>query len=147
MYFVGLNSNKTFRSVAVDIVLSVNGKAPVWREETSIRLSDDADYWYLWPRMINDLKNQTGELIDLYDGAEFSGQNLDILETLVGKQLLDLSSKEEEWEVHVGTQTHLVKKEIYKKLIKRELQLKLAKLLFIVGLAKEQSEMVICLGD
>jgi hypothetical protein len=133
--------------VAVDIVLSVNGEVPTWREETSIRLSDDADYWYLWPRMISHLKNQTGELIDLYDDAEFSGPSLDILETLISKQLLDLSGESEEWEVHTGTQLHPVKKEIHKKLIRKDLQLKLKKLLFIVRLAKAQSEMIICLGD
>ncbi len=136
-----------FHSVAVCIVLSVSGKAPVWREETSIRFDEDADYRYLWPRMIAEIKDQTGELIDLYDGAEFSGPNLDILETLIGKQLLDLSSEKEEWKIHIGTQTHPVKQERYKKLVKKDLQLKLEKFLYIVQLAKEKSEAVICIGD
>ncbi len=132
--------------MALDIVLSVNRKASVWNEATSIQL-DAAEYCYLWPSMINDIKNRTGKIIDLYDDAKFSGHDLDALETLISKQLLDLSSEKQEWEVHTGTQTHPVKREIYKKLIRKDLQLKLEKFLFIVRLAKEQSEMVICLGD
>jgi hypothetical protein len=134
--------------MAVNIVLSVNGKAPIWREDTSIWLDDDAEYWYLWPRMIEAIRNQTGELIDLYDNATFSGQNLTILELAIQEQLNELSNENRtEWDIHVGTQTLAVKKEIYKKLVKKDLQFKLEKLLHIVYLAKATAEQVICLGD
>jgi hypothetical protein len=134
--------------MALDIVLSVNGKAPEWREETSVSFNADADYWYLWPTMIRDIKNQTGKLLDLYDDAKFSGQELISLEQVLEKQLVDLASeKPKEWDVHVGTQTHPIKKDIYKKLVKKDLQLKLEKFLFIVRLAKEEFETVICIGD
>lgn len=135
--------------MALDIVLTVNGKAPEYNPETSISFeSGAADYWYLWPTMIKEIKSKTGELIDLYDKAEFSGDNLDKVEKIVLNHLEQLKTiNETEWEVHTGTELQPVKREKYKILNKQELEEKLHCLLRIVQLAKQSNEKVICIGD
>src|SRR6266567_574246 len=64
--------------MGLDIVLTSNGQVPEYNPDNSISFEGGAaDYWYLWPTMIKEIKNETGELIDLYDDAEFTGDNLD----------------------------------------------------------------------
>ncbi|WP_028982082.1 hypothetical protein [Sporocytophaga myxococcoides] len=131
------------------IVLSVGGRAPIFNPETSISLKGgDADYWYLWPTMIKEIKEETGELIDLYDDAEFSGDNLPKVEEIVIRQLEKLKQKKEkEWQVHIGTQIEPVKQEIFKSLIKKDLERKLRHFLKIMEQARLTNEKVICIGD
>jgi K+ transporter len=134
--------------MAVDIVLSVNGKMPKFNPETSILFEDDADYWYLWSSMIKEIKTATGELIDLYGNAEFFGNNLSKVEKIVFNQLEELKQiKETQWEVCVGTQTKPIKKEIFKTLIKKDIEEKLQRFLSIIRQAKQTGEKVICCGD
>jgi hypothetical protein len=135
--------------MALDIVLTVNGQVPQYDPETSISFEGGAaDYWYLWPTMINEIKNKTGELIDLYDDAESSGDNLDKIETIVLHQLDELrKKKDKEWNVHIGTELQPIKKEIYRTLVKKDLEEKLQRLLTIVKQAKQKNEKVICIGD
>ena len=47
------------------IVLTVNGEPPEYIPETSISFDEHpADYCYLWPTLIREIKDRTGELID-----------------------------------------------------------------------------------
>ena len=135
--------------MALDIVLTINGQAPKHNPETSISFEGGAaDYWYLWPTMISEINNKTGELIDLYDNAEFSGDNLDKVERIVLHQLEELrKKKDKEWSVHTGTELQPIKKEIYRTLIKKDLENKLQHLLTIVRQARQTNEKVICIGD
>lgn len=135
--------------MALDIVLTLNGQVPEYRPETSISFEgEDADYWYLWSAMIQKIKNETGELIDLYDDAEFSGENLIKIEKIVISELEDIRNKKEKsWEIHTGTQIKPIKKEIFKTLIKKELEEKLSRLLIIIRLAIKTNEKILCMGD
>ena len=135
--------------MSLNIVLSKNGEAPEWNGDTSISFSGgSADYWYLWSTLIKEIRNETGQLIDLYDDAEFSGDNLNKVERLIIKQIQELKDeKEEKWEIHIGTEFGHIKKEIYKTLVKEELISKLEKFLAIIQQAKENNEKVICIGD
>jgi hypothetical protein len=135
--------------MALDIVLTVGGQTPRYNSETSISFEGGAaDYWYLWPTMIKEIQNKTGELIDLYDDAEFSGDNLEKVAEIVLNQLEKLKQKKDkEWEVHTGAELQPIKKEIYRTLIKKDLEDKLQRLLIIVQQAKQDNEKVICIGD
>ena len=135
--------------MALDIVLSIGGKARQWNDDTSISFEGgEADYWYLWPTLIAEVKKATGQLIDLYDDAMFSGDDLDRVEGLTLIALQQLASiKNERWQVHTGTQTHPVREEIYRTLVKKDLRQKLEKLVSMLRLAKERGEKVICIGD
>jgi len=133
----------------LDIVLSVNSEAAIWNEHTSISFGgNDADYSFLWPTMIQEIKNQTGELLDLYDDAEFSGDDLPKLESIIIRYIEYLRGRKEAiWDVSIGTQLGPVKNEIFRPLVKTDLVNKLEKFLHTVRLAKERKEKIICLGD
>src|SRR6266567_8502082 len=74
--------------MGLDIVLTSNGQVPEYNPDNSISFEGGAaDYWYLWPTMIKEIKNETGELIDLYDDAEFTGDNLDKIEKIISGQV------------------------------------------------------------
>lgn len=135
--------------MALDIVLTVNGQAPDYNLKTSIFFEGGAaDYWYLWPKMIKEIKNKTEQLIDLYDDAEFSGDELGKVERIVLNQLEELKHKKDKnWEVHTGTELQPKKREIYKTLTKKDLEEKLQFLLKIVRLAKQTNEKILCIGD
>jgi hypothetical protein len=135
--------------MALTIMLTVNGQKAKIHSGPSVSFDgNDADYWYLWSTMIKEIENKTGELIDLYDDAEFSGENLHELEAIVAKHVANLKNKKEtEWDVHTGTALLPVKKEIYKTLSKKDLEAKLKAFLAIVRQAIAKNEKVICIGD
>ena len=135
--------------MALDIFITLNGKVPKWNEATSLSFdSESADYWYLWSTMLKEIKDQTGEMLDLYEDAELSGENLTKVERILLKQLKELKAmKEKQWEVHTGTEIIPIQREVYKTLIKKDLVGKLERFLVIVQLAIEKKEKVMCTGD
>ncbi|UUC45187.1 hypothetical protein [Flavobacterium cerinum] len=135
--------------MAISILLTTNKTITKHNEHRSFYFEDSgADYWYLWPTMIKEINNKTGELIDLYQDAEFSGSHLTIFKTTVAKHLAVINSKKEKsWEVYIGTQMHPVKQDIYKTLVKKEIAEKLEKLLQMIDLAIKSEEKIICIGD
>ena len=134
--------------MALDIILSANRQVPEWNADASVSFGAGADYWFLWPTLIKEIKDATGELIDLYGDAEFFGDNLKKVERLIIKQIHELKNKKEDkWEVHTGTEFQPVKKEIYRTLVKKDLEDKLEKFLLIVRQAIEKDEKIICIGD
>lgn len=135
--------------MALDIVLTVNGEAPEWTAETSISLEDlKADYAYLCHTLIENLKNKTGQLLDPYDNAQFSGKNLHILNELIREELEDVQRlTQNERQIHVGTQLSPTKKELYDTLHKNDLVAKLTKFLKMTDLAIANNEKIVCMGD
>lgn len=75
--------------MALNINITINGKISYNDQYASISFEDDADYWYLWDALIQKVKSETGQLIDLYDDAIFAGNNLiklrDAIYTELGK--------------------------------------------------------------
>ena len=135
--------------MALNLVLSENHKAPIWREQTSIVFEDEgADYWFLYGSMIEEIKQHTGEVLDLYDDAHFSGQKLAQLNRIVLKTVAKIQTvPEQEWQVHLGTQTQPEHKELYRTLTKKYLLQKLNKFAFMIDLAMKKGEMIIGIGD
>ncbi|MCD8433593.1 hypothetical protein LNJ05_12550 [Tenacibaculum finnmarkense genomovar ulcerans] len=136
--------------MAVDIVLTVNGKEPEYIEETSIRFDDEdsnGDFWFLQP-FFEKLRTKTSETIDLYDDCIFENDNLLKLKTELIIEINRLNSESvDKWGIHTGTQIHPVKKEIHKPVIKKELLKKMEKWLMITNLAIERDEKLIGIGD
>ncbi len=64
-------------------------------------LEDDGYYWFLWP-LFEKLHQSTGELIDLYGGAVFSGEKLADLERFVREARDLIAHQPERWRVHVA---------------------------------------------
>lgn len=133
--------------MAVDIVLTVNGKEPEYNEETSIGFDDEGDYWFLQP-FFETLRTKTSETIDLYDDCIFENKNLQKLKTelVIEIDRLKLDSKNK-WDVHTGTQTRPIKKVIYKPVIKDDLIKKMEKWLMITNLAIDRNEKIVGIGD
>ena len=105
--------------MAVDIILSANRRVSEWNADTCVSFRSDADYCFLWPTLIKEIKDATGELIDLYGDAEFFGEDLNKVESLIIKQIDELKDrKEDKWEVHTATELQPVKRKIYKTLVR-----------------------------
>jgi hypothetical protein len=83
--------------------------------EPSFSLEDGALYWFLHPLFVT-LATRTGQYVDLYGDASFSGEQLSALEEMltVAKELAE--AQPESWEVHVGTQVAPVQKELFQRL-------------------------------
>ncbi len=64
-------------------------------------LEDDGYYWFLWP-LIEKLHQLTGEMIDLYGGAEFAGERLADLERFVQEARELIVHQPKRWRVHVA---------------------------------------------
>src|SRR5262245_28481146 len=80
--------------------------------ETVVVFADDGYYWFLHP-LLMDLAQQTGGYIDLYGDASFSGTALEALGETVERARSLVEGQPPSWEVHVGTQTAPVRKELY----------------------------------
>lgn len=136
--------------MAVDIVLTKNGLTPEYNEATSIRFDDgDAtgDFWFL-QSFFEKLGVKTSETIDLYDDCCFEGDKLIRLKEELIKEINRIKNdSNKEWNVHVGTQVHPIKKEIFKPVIKKDIIIKLEKWLNITDLAIDNNEKLIGLGD
>lgn len=136
--------------MAVDIILTVNGKEPEYNEETSIRFDDEdsnGDYWFLLP-FFETLRTKTSEMIDLYDDCVFENGNLDKLKTELIIKINELRAESKnKWDVHTGTQVHPLKKDIYKPVVKKDLIEKMEKWLMITDLAIEKNEKLVGIGD
>jgi hypothetical protein len=134
--------------MAVDLILTRNGLVLQWPDWTYLRLEDDPVYWFLSSGMIEEVKQQTGEWIDLYGHAEFSGEKLEKLARIVAKTLEEIRRAEEsEWPVHLGTQWSPVKKEWYGRVTRAELVDRLEQLLHLSSLAIRRKEKIITLGN
>lgn len=134
--------------MALDIVLTVNKKIPTWNQQTSIWFDDAADYWYLYDTMIHEIRVETGEFLDLYGDCKFIDSTLHTLQRLVLKHLALLRQRKDiSWPVKTSTQLRPVKEDIFKTLVKPDLDVKLSKFLILIQSAIDQNEMLVGRGD
>ena len=134
--------------MAADIILGKHRNGSRQNDNLKVSFGDNADYWYLWSGMIKEIENETGELIDLYADAEFAGENLKKLESVIAKTISQLESKiESEWNVHVGTEFGIEKKELFQALNKKELIKKLKTLIMMIEVAGKTNDTIISIGD
>ena len=73
------------------------------RDQPSFSLDDDGYYWYLHP-LLEELAASTGQYIDLYGDASFSGQQLGAVKKMLAKAKRLVASQPACWEVCIGQQ-------------------------------------------
>jgi hypothetical protein len=64
--------------MALDVYLQKNIGIPKTFSRCFLQFEDNGYYWFLYD-FFEDLAKQSGQMIDLYDGAFFRGGNLDLL--------------------------------------------------------------------
>lgn len=69
-----------------------------------ISLDDDGYYWY-FHSFFAELFRQTGQNIDLYDNAAFTGSEIAMFEAAMNRARDTALEQPECWEVHVGNET------------------------------------------
>ena len=109
-------------------------------------VDDEGYYWFLYP-LFEKLREETGEFIDLYGGATFSGVALDALaQTIVEAHKL-VDAQPDSWEVVTGVITKPVRKEVRASVNKQQMKMLLAKLEEAVSKAKTRGAYVTFWGD
>jgi len=112
----------------------------------ALSFEDDGYYWFLHP-LFERLREQSGKYIDLYGDAFFTRDDLPRLRTLLSEAESMARRQPLTWEVHVGTQSHPVKKELYRTVNREDL----LKLIFafrgLVEAADENDAQIECIGD
>ncbi len=114
--------------------------------EPSLWLSSDGYYWFLYP-LIKKLQSETGQYIDLYGDALFTGASLSALERMIVEAIGLVQAKPATWQVHTGTQLRPEHKEFYADVEKDRFIALLQKWQQIIERAKEISKPVVCFGD
>ena len=114
--------------------------------EPSLAFRSDGYYWFLHP-LFEQLRIETGQYIDLYGDALFSGESLDALERMVAEAKRLVASQPDTWRVHIGTQTSPKQKELYDEVEKGRFLELLDQWQRILARARESGWPVICFGD
>jgi len=130
----------------LDIGIGNERGKPPDAEEPRLALDDDGYYWFLHP-LFEQLHAESGQYIDLYGDASFTGVGLDALERMLTRARQLIESQPKTWQVHTGTQFAPVRREIHKP-VKREEFLRLIVLWEqVVDRARKTGRSVICFGD
>lgn len=103
-------------------------------------------YWYLHP-LFEELRERTGQYIDLYGTAAFGGTTLDDLKKTLVKAIMLTQLQPQSWEVRTGTQTAPVRKQIYVTVHKQEFLEMLGQLESAVEEAQTEGAWVTFCGD
>ena len=141
--------------MALDIGIGNGTSLSPVKGEPSISLDNDGYYWFLHP-LFEDLRTTTGQYIDLYGDASFSGEQLVALEEMLknARRLVDLQSAI--WSVCIGyelvprrknARSRSRPKEIMATVEKQRFLAELDKWESIVARAKELNRPVVCFGD
>jgi hypothetical protein len=114
--------------------------------EPSLWLDSDGYYWFLHP-LFEKLQSETGQYIDLYGDASFTGASLSALERMVAEAMGLVQAQPATWQVHTGTQLRPEHKELYAGVEKDRFLVLLHKWQQIIERAKEIGKPVVCFGD
>ena len=123
--------------------------------EPSVSLENDGYYWYLHP-ILEDLRAATGQYIDLYGDASFTGENRRALEAALKSVRLLIQLQSDKWNVCIGQQLvpydkltrsrpHL--REVMASVEKSQFLSILNQLDAVVTRAKQLNSPVVCFGD
>jgi hypothetical protein len=114
--------------------------------EPSLWFENDGYYCFLHP-LIGQLQSETGQYIDLYGDASFSGESLSALERMVAEAIALVQAQPAVWQVHTGTQIRPEHKEVYAEVEKDRFLALLQTWEQIIARAKEIGKPVVCFGD
>ena len=129
----------------LDIGIGEPGRPPL-PTEPSLGLDNDGYYWFLYP-LIESLTACTGQWIDLYGDAKFAGDDLLALGRMLTEARRRVDAQPETWEVHIGTQTHPVVRELFSTVHRDEFMKLFDRWERVIERAKETGRSVVCFGD
>jgi len=84
-----------------------------------LSLQDNGVYWYLYPYFLN-LFKRTGEMIDLYGIARFTGNTLLEFDSTLADLIKTVIAQPDEWDQKVGTLIKPEKKVLYERIAKSD---------------------------
>ena len=132
--------------MAVEIGVSDGASLNPAQDEPTIWLTSDGYYWFLHP-LIERLRTDTGQYIDLYGDAVFLGPDLvKLKQTLVEARAL-VQSQPLEWDVHVRTQISPSHKELYSSVERSKFLQLIDSWEEIIERAQALNRPVVCFGD
>ncbi len=140
--------NENVFTMALDVYIQPKVEAPRVGSDYELVAQLDYDgYFVFLSPLFEELKQKTGQTIDLYENAVFGGIHLNDLRDTVtaGKRLVD--SQPEKWDVWIGTQTYPVRKELYATVRKQELERMLDEIEAAVAKAKANGSYITFWGD
>jgi len=130
----------------LDIGVGYEAGKPPAATEPRLALDDDGYYWFLHP-LFGELWTATGQYIDLYGDAAFTGPDLDALERTLTTARGLVEGQPESWEVHTGTQTAPVRREVYRPVERAQFLRLLRVLEQVIERARQTGRAVVCFGD
>ena len=139
--------------MALDVYLQKDNNLPhVGGEQKHIISFEDDGYFSFLYDLFKELETKTGQVIETYEDAFFSGELLDSLTETVFKAKDLVSQQPEVWEEFIGTILHDVKgkdkiEKIYTTVYKEKLMLKLEQLENAIKEAKEKNLGIFFFGD
>jgi hypothetical protein len=130
----------------LDIGIGDRPGKPPDPEEPGLALDDDGYYWYLHP-LFEQLHAESGQYINLYGDALFTGNGLDALERMLTHARQLIASQPKTWQVHTGTQIAPLRREIHKPVNRAEFLRLIDLWEQVVDRARNTGRSVVCFGD
>jgi hypothetical protein len=133
------------KQVSVDIGIGDGTSMLPVAGEPSLGFINDGYYWFLYP-YFEHLRSGTGQYIDLYGDASFSGSALDALDQMLLTVRDIVLSQPPTWQVCTGSV--LPEQEKVYQMVNRDTMLKKLDLFAgVISRAKELGCPVVCYGD
>ena len=132
--------------MSLDIGIGDGSSPQPLASEPTCQINDEGLYWFLHP-LFERLRAATGQYIDLYGGASFAGYSLIALQRMLADARTLVQAQPVSWQVHVGTQTAPVHREVYRPVECGALLSFITAWERIVARAEELGKPVVCFGD
>jgi hypothetical protein len=132
--------------MSLDIVVADRSSHVPVASEPPLQLDDDARYWFLHP-LFERLRSQTGQYIDLYGDAEFTGADLGALERTLQEARRLVESQPELGTAQAGTKRPKKKREQPPPVDRKVMLALLDQWDVIVKRARQLGCPVVCIGD
>jgi hypothetical protein len=127
--------------------LDVGFLHPDGKLNVRFQFREDGTYEFLQPRFIK-VHRSIGKYVDLYGDASFGKSNgLLMLVSAMTEAREEAERRPMEWEVHLGTQTHPVRKELYIKVRQQDILAAIDKLRALLDEAATLDKELVFRGD
>ena len=103
---------------------------------------DGGVYWYLFPYF-----EKSGQMIDLYDDAKFTGGSLGFLDGILAQVLQELDRQPERWDQKTGEQVHPVPKVLTEAISRQDVSSFVSSLRDLIAKALEGRGVITFTGD
>ena len=123
--------------------IGVGQSAKTRSHEPSMALEDDGYFWFLWPHF-DRLSAETGQTMDLYGDASFSGESLTAIERALALATSQVENQPKSWEVSIGTTSA---GEVYRTVWRRQFLDLIAEFSVVITRCRVLGQPLVCIGD